>query len=59
VTLPTAEVIQIIEDGYLMIDVAFLENRLRAKGFRLKHNGLTRILNTGDRVQIAIGGHER
>jgi S1-C subfamily serine protease/DNA-directed RNA polymerase subunit RPC12/RpoP/uncharacterized membrane-anchored protein YhcB (DUF1043 family) len=52
VSLPTAEVIQIVEDGYLMIDVAFLYDRLRAKAFKLKHNGLTRILNTGDRIQV-------
>jgi S1-C subfamily serine protease len=52
VTLPTAEVIQIVEDGYLMIDVAFLYDRLRAKVFKLKHNGLTRILNTDDRIQM-------
>jgi S1-C subfamily serine protease len=51
-TLPTAEVIQIVEDGYLMIDVAFLQDRLRAKVFKLKHNGLVRILNTGDRFQV-------
>jgi S1-C subfamily serine protease/predicted RNA-binding Zn-ribbon protein involved in translation (DUF1610 family) len=52
VVLPTAEVIQILEDGYLMVDVAFLYNRLTPKVFKLKHNGLTRILNTGDRIRI-------
>jgi hypothetical protein len=52
VTLPAAEVIQIVEDGYLMMDVAFLYDRLRAKAVKLKHNGLARILNTGDRIQI-------
>jgi len=52
VALPTAEVIQIVEDGYLMIDVASLNNRLLAKVFKLNHNGLTRIANTGDRFQM-------
>ncbi|MCX7866845.1 MAG: serine protease [Limisphaera sp.] len=52
VTLPTAEVIQIIEDGYLMIDVASLQKNLLPRVFKLKHNGLTRILNTGDRVRL-------
>ena len=53
VTLPTAEVLQIVEDGYLMIDVASLEvPYAQAKVFKMKHNGLTRILNTGDRLQL-------
>lgn len=53
VSLPTAEVIQIIDDGYLVIDVQSLEDRYaQAKVFKLKHNGLVRILNRGDRIQV-------
>ena len=53
VTLPTAEVIQIVKDGYLLIDVASLNDYYaQTKVFKLKHNGLTRILNTGDRIQV-------
>jgi S1-C subfamily serine protease len=50
--LPTAEVIQILDDGYLMMDVASLDSRLLAKVFKLKHNGLTRVMNTGDRFYM-------
>lgn len=53
VSLPTAEVLQIVEDGYLMLDVASLENGIQARGFKLKHNGLMRILNVGDRIQVS------
>jgi S1-C subfamily serine protease len=51
--LPMAEVIQIVEDGYLVIDIASLNDRFaQTKVFKLKHNGLARILNTGDRIQV-------
>jgi S1-C subfamily serine protease len=51
--LPLAEVIQIVSDGYLMIDVASMRAaNAQSKVFKLKHNGLMRVLNTGDRVQI-------
>ena len=49
--LPTAEVIQILEDGYLMSDCCVPDDRA-LKVFKLKHNGLNRILNTGDRLQM-------
>lgn len=59
--LPTAEVIQIVEDGYLLIDVKSLKDPYaQTKVFKLKHNGLTRILNTGDRIQVmakSVGTH--
>ncbi len=52
-TLPTAEVIQVLEDGYLMMDEASLNDRFALKKvFRLRHNGLTRILSPGDRIQV-------
>jgi S1-C subfamily serine protease len=52
-TLPLSEVIQIVADGYLMTDVASLRQPTpQAKVFKLKHNGLMRVLNVGDRVQI-------
>jgi S1-C subfamily serine protease len=53
--LPAAEVIQIVEDGYLLVDVASLNDyysHAKIKVFKLKHNGLARVLNTGDRVQL-------
>src|SRR4051812_49208818 len=51
--LPLAEVIQIVSDGYLMVDVGSLRAaNAQPKVFKLKHNGLMRVLNTGDRVQI-------
>ena len=51
--LPLAEVIQIVSDGYLMVDVAQLRApNVQSKVFKLKHNGLMRVLNAGDRVQI-------
>lgn len=53
VPLPAAEVIQIVEDGYLLIDLASLYNRYaQTRVFKLKHNGLARILNKGDRIQM-------
>jgi len=61
ITLPTAEVIQIVEDGYLLVDVKSLNDPYaQTKVFKLKHNGLTRILNTGDRIQMmakSVGTH--
>ena len=59
--LPTAEVIQIVDDGYLLVDVKSLNDPYaQTKVFKLKHNGLTRILNTGDRIQVmakSVGTH--
>jgi hypothetical protein len=52
VSLPLSEVIQIVDDGYLLIDVTSLKAYAPTKVFKLKHNGLTRILNNGDRIQI-------
>jgi S1-C subfamily serine protease/DNA-directed RNA polymerase subunit RPC12/RpoP len=53
VALPAAEVIQIVNDGYLLIDVASLKQPYaQTKVFKLKHNGLPRILNNGDRIQM-------
>jgi S1-C subfamily serine protease len=53
IALPAAEVIQIVDDGYLLIDVASLKQPYaQSKVFKLKHNGMSRILNTGDRIQV-------
>ena len=53
VALPVAEVIQIVEDGYMLIDERSLRDRFaQTKAFKLLHNGLARILNNGDRIQI-------
>jgi len=61
VNLPSAEVIQIVEDGYLLVDEKSLKDPYaQTKLFKLKHNGLTRILNTGDRIQVmakSVGTH--
>lgn len=51
-TLPTAEVLQILEDGYLLIDERSLGNPYGLRVFKLVHNGLVRILNKGDRIQV-------
>jgi S1-C subfamily serine protease len=54
IALPLSEVVQIVNDGYLMIDVSSLKQPYaESKVYKLKHNGLARILNTGDRVQMA------
>jgi predicted RNA-binding Zn-ribbon protein involved in translation (DUF1610 family) len=53
VNLPKAEVIQMVEDGYLLVDVQSLAApSARTKAFKLKQNGLNRILNKGDRIQL-------
>lgn len=61
VALPLAEVIQIVDNGYLLIDSVSLNNPYaRNKVFKMKHNGFSRILNTGDRIQIiamSVGTH--
>lgn len=53
VALPLAEVFQIVDNGYLLIDSVSLNSAYaQNKVFKLKHNGFSRILNTGDRIQI-------
>jgi len=53
VSLPLSEVFQIIEDGYIMVEVSSLDDdSYRSRVFKLKHNGLIRILNEGDRIQM-------
>jgi S1-C subfamily serine protease len=54
IALPPAEVIQILSDGYLMADAASMRQpNAPMRTFKLIHNGLTRILNVGDRLQIS------
>lgn len=54
IVLPRAEVIQIVDDGYLLVDVRFYQNPyLPIRVYKLLHNGMTRILNTGDVVQMS------
>src|SRR5262249_21423537 len=54
VSLPTAEVVQIIEDGYIIVDRDSLQSDATLpKVFKLKHNGLARILNSGDVIQVS------
>src|SRR5205085_12693301 len=51
--LPLSEVFQLVADGYLMRDVASMgQPNGQAKVFKLKHNGLMRVMNVGDRVQL-------
>lgn len=51
--LPLSEVIQIVADGYLMRDVASIGQPNGAERvFKLKHNGLMRVMNVGERVQL-------
>lgn len=51
VTIPSAEVLQLLDDGYLMTNESNAE-RLRLSVFKLKHNGLARVLNVNDRIQM-------
>jgi DNA-directed RNA polymerase subunit RPC12/RpoP len=51
VTIPTAKVLQVFGDGYLMINEGTTE-RFRVAVFKLKHNGLSRVLNENDRIQV-------
>ncbi|HUS34415.1 MAG TPA: trypsin-like peptidase domain-containing protein [Verrucomicrobiae bacterium] len=54
IALPLAEVIQILSDGYLMADVnSMRQQTAQLRTFKLVHNGLTRILNVGDRLQLS------
>jgi S1-C subfamily serine protease len=54
IALPLAEVIQILSDGYLMADAASMRQQTaQLRTFKLVHNGLTRILNVGDRLQLS------
>jgi S1-C subfamily serine protease len=51
--LPLSEVIQLVADGYLMRDVASIGQPNGAERvFKLKHNGLMRVMNVGERVQL-------
>ncbi len=51
VTVPSAKVLQVLNDGYLMINEGTTE-RFRVAVFKLKHNGLARVLNENDRMQV-------
>ncbi len=51
VMIPSARVLQVLTDGYLMINEGTTE-RFRVAVFRLKHTGLSRVLNENDRIQV-------
>ncbi len=51
VTIPSARVLQVLDNGYLMINEGTTE-RFRVAVFRLKHNGLARVLNENDKMQV-------
>ena len=52
VTIPTAKVLQVLGDGYLMINEGTTERFGNIAVFKMKHNGLSRVLNENDRIQV-------